>query len=102
MVQITAVQTQAGYALANQLVTTILPGNSASAITTAAGLALLGYPAGAVGFKKSFPFVTDIAEVPSIFSEAEDNTAIRGITIGTGVQTTGKTYQWFARKGYTI
>ncbi len=102
MVQITAVQTQAGYATPNQLVTTILPGNSQAAITTAAGLALLGYPAGFAGFKKSFPFVTDIAEVVSIFSEAEDNTGIRGITIGTGVQTTGKQYQWFARKGYSI
>ncbi len=102
MVQITAVQTQAGYAVPNQLVTTILPGNLAGSITTAAGLALLGYPAGAAGFKKSFPFVTDIAEVTSIFSEAEDNTGIRGITIGTGVQTTGKLYQWFARKGFSI
>lgn len=102
MVQITAIQTQVGYALPNQLVTTILPGNLPGSITTAAGLALLGYPAGAAGFKKSFPFVTDIAEVPSIFSEAEDNTGIRGITIGTGVQTTGKLYQWFARKGYSI
>ncbi len=102
MVQITAVQTQAGYATPNQLVTTILPGNLPGSIPTAAGLALLGYPAGAAGFKKSFPFVTDIAEVPSIFSEAEDNTGIRGITIGTSVQTSGSQYQWFARKGFSI
>lgn len=101
-VQIVAINTQTGYATPNQLQVKILPGNLIGSITTAAGLAIMGYPAGAAGFKKSFPFVTDVAEVPNIFSEAEDNTGIRGITIGTGVQTTGKQYQWFARKGYSI
>ncbi len=102
MVKIQQINTQAGYANPNQLQLIILPGNLLGSITTAAGLAPLGYPAGAAGFKKSFPFVTDIAEVSSIFSEAQDNTGIFGITIGTGVQTTGKLYQWFARKGYSI
>ncbi len=101
-VQVASFVTQAGYATPNQVVLTILPGNAVGKITTAAGLAPLGYPAGAAGYSGSFPYVTDAAEVVSIFSEAEDNTGFYGITIGTGVQTTGKLYQWFARKGYTI
>ena len=53
--------------------------------------------------------VTDIAEVVSIFSEAEDNTGINGILIGssvlglgTGAACNPQQYQWWARKGYTI
>ena len=62
----------------------------------------LVYPAGSAGAKFSYPFVSDIAEKATILTEAEDNKGIRGITIGTGVQTTGKLYQWIARKGYVI
>lgn len=109
MAQIVAINTQTGYAVANQLQLRILPGNPVGSITTAVGLNALVWPAAVAGFKKSFPFVTDIAEVSSIFSEAEDNTAFRGILIGTGVlglgtgvATTARTYQWFARKGYSI
>ena len=109
MGQIVAINTQTGYAVPNQLQLKILPGNPSGAITTAVGLNALVWPAAVAGFKKSFPFVTDIAEVSSIFSEAEDNTAFRGILIGTGVlglgtgaATTARTYQWFARKGYSI
>lgn len=109
MGQIVAVNTQTGYAVPNQLQLRILPGNLSGAITTAVGLAALVWPAGGVGFKKSYPFVTDIAEASAIFSEAEDNTAFRGILIGTGVlglgtgvATTARTYQWFALKGYTL
>jgi len=102
LVQIQQINTIAGYAVPSQLQCIILPGNSSTSITTAAGLAPIIYPAGLAGYKSSFPYVTDIAELTTIFSEAEDNTGIFGITVGTGVQTTGKLYQWFARKGFTI
>ncbi len=102
LVKIQQINTQAGYALANQLQLIIQPGNAVGQITTAAGLAALIYPAGGVAYHKSVPQVTDMAESSGILSEAEDNTGIHGITIGTGVQTTGKLYQWFARQGFTI
>lgn len=88
---------------ANQLRLKIMPqGQLAGAPTSASSLNAIDYPAGSATFKKSFPFVTDIAEKASIFSEAEDNTASTGVIIGTGVQTSGKLYQWFASKGYSI
>ena len=102
-VQITGFTTQAGYALPNVLNCTILPGNPSGSATTPVGLGALVYPTGVANYRTAkYPLVTDIAEIPTIFSEAEDNTGIRGITIGTGVQTTGKLYQWWARKGYSI
>lgn len=102
-VQITGFTTQAGYALPNVLNCTILPGNPSGSAITPVGLGALVYPTGVAGFRVAqYPLVTDIAEVPTLFSEAEDNTGIRGITIGTGVQTTGKLYQWWARKGWSI
>jgi len=109
MAQIVAINTQTGYAVANQLQLKILPGNPVGSITTAVGLAALVWPAGGAGFKRSYPFVTDIAEASAILSEAQDNCGFRGILIGTGVlglgtgvATTVRTYQWFAFKGYTL
>ncbi len=102
-VQVTGFTTQVGYNFANVLNCIILPGNPVGSIITPVGAGALIYPTGAAGFRVAqYPLVTDIAEIPTIFSEAEDNTAIRGITIGTGVQTTGKLYQWWARKGWSI
>lgn len=92
---ITAVTAQAGYnSFANQVTVQLS--------TPIAASTLLQYPVGAANFKRTYPFVSDIAEVSTILSEAEDNKGFLGITIGTGVQTTGKLYQWFARKGYTL
>lgn len=34
--------------------------------------------------------------------DATDNTSFRGVTIGSSVQTTGKVYQWVARRGLAI
>lgn len=92
-----------GYTVPNTLQLRILAnGNPTGSITTATGLPALIYPAGGATYKSSFPYVTDVAEISTDLSEAEDNTGIRGITIGTGVQTTGKLYQWFARRGFSI
>lgn len=109
-VQIAQINTQGGYAVANQLQCTILASQPVGAVTTAAGLGALTWPAGAAGYNGQYPLVTDIAEVPTIFSEAEDNTGKYGIIIGTAVQALSfggggaasgaKTWQWFARKGY--
>jgi hypothetical protein len=98
-----------GYHFNNVLQCQILPGGPVGSVTTAAGLADINYPAGVANYRGQFPLVTDIAEVVQDLSEAEDNTAIHGITIGTGVLGDGaggafapQTYQWFARKGYSI
>lgn len=91
------------YAFNSQLQLKILQtGQQPGAITSATGLPALVYPAGGATYKSSFPFVTDIAESATILSEAEDNTGIRGVTIGTGVQSSGDLYQWIARQGYAL
>lgn len=109
LVQIQSINTKAGYAVANELYCSILPGNPIGSPTTAVGLGALIYPAGAAGYSGQVPMITDIAEVVQDLSEAEDNTGIFGITIGTQAQalsttggaTTGvKTWQWFARQGF--
>jgi hypothetical protein len=38
----------------------------------------------------------------NLLDDATDNTSYTGISIGTTVQTTGKVYQWFARKGVSL
>jgi len=43
--------------------------------------------------------VIPTGEVATILTQAEANTAFTGVQIGTTVQTSGKTYQWFAKKG---
>lgn len=101
-IQVISVTTASGYAVPNLLTASILPGNPAGTVTTANGLADILYLAGTATFSGNYPYVTDIAEQPGILSEAEDNTGFYGITIGTGVQTSGVLYQWFARQGYTI
>lgn len=103
MCQIVQVNLQAGYAVANQLQLQILAtGNLIGSITTATGLSAIIYPGGGTTYNSNFPSVTDIAEKATILSEAESNDGILGITVGTGVQTTGVLYQWFARQGYSI
>jgi len=94
---ITAVTAQAGYNNAANLIT--LSGFTPAFV---AALPALVYPAGALGSRFRYPFISDIAEVATILTEAEDNKGIRGITIGTGVQTVAKLYQWFARKGFSV
>ena len=91
---ISAITAQSGYNSAANLVTlsdVILPATPA-----------LVYPAGSAGAKFTYPFVSDIAEKATILTEAEDNKGIRGITVGTSVQTSGKLYQWIARKGFVV
>lgn len=55
----------------------------------------------------SFAQVVPVGEAASssyanLLDDATDNQSFTGISIGTTVQTTGKLYQWFARKGVTI
>lgn len=38
----------------------------------------------------------------NLLDDATDNVSFTGISIGATVQTTGKVYQWFARKGVTL
>lgn len=103
LTQIVQFNTQAGYATPNQVQLQIVTqGNPLTAPQDAFALAALVYPTGAANYHGQVPLVTDIGETVPNLSEAEDNTGILGITIGTGVQTTGKLYQWFARKGYII
>lgn len=42
------------------------------------------------------------ATYANTLDDATDNTSFRGVIIGTSVQTTGKLYQWVARRGTTI
>ncbi|MFP3859229.1 MAG: hypothetical protein ACLFUW_00255 [Bacteroidales bacterium] len=54
-----------------------------------------------------FPIVVPFGETANgtfanDLDDATDNQAIRGVTIGTAVQTDGKEYQWVARKGTSI
>lgn len=101
--QITQINTQAGYANPNQLQLQIVQqGNAVSAPTSASSLSALTYPAGTATYRSTLPHVVDIAEKASILSEAEDNTGFLGVQVGTSVQTSGKLYQWFASKGYSI
>lgn len=94
--KITAVSTQAGYSLPNELTLQLQGG------VTAAGLAAFNYPVGVANFKSSFPFVSDIAEIPTIFTEAEDNVGIRGMIFGPSLfaaaTTNPSTVFWMAYK----
>jgi hypothetical protein len=47
----------------------------------------------------TFAQVVPIAETATLLTQAETNNSFTGVQIGTTVQTSGKTYQWFARKG---
>lgn len=47
----------------------------------------------------SFAQVVPIAEVATILTQAEVNQSWTGVQVGPTVMTSGKTYQWFARKG---
>lgn len=38
----------------------------------------------------------------NLLDDATRNDSFRGVIVGTSVQTSGKTYQWFARKGVTL
>jgi hypothetical protein len=38
----------------------------------------------------------------NLLDDATDNQSFTGVSIGSTVQTTGKVYQWFARKGVTV
>lgn len=59
--------------------------------------------AGGVTFAQVVP-VGEAATSPyqNLLDDATDNVSFTGISIGTTVQTTGKVYQWFARKGVTL
>lgn len=47
----------------------------------------------------TFAQTVDVAETATILTQAEVNNSFTGVQIGTTVQTSGKTYQWFAKKG---
>lgn len=105
LIQVVSLTAPAGYAAVSKSLLTaniIATGNSPTQPTSATSLNAITYPAGAANFKSSFPYVIDIAESAGILSEAEDNAGFIGITVGTGVQTASKLYQWFARRGYTL
>jgi hypothetical protein len=55
----------------------------------------------------TFAQVVPVGEAASstyanLLDDATDNVSFTGVSIGTTVQTTGKVYQWFARKGVTL
>lgn len=55
----------------------------------------------------TFAQVVPVGEAASgsyanLLDDATDNQSVTGVIIGTGVQTTGKLYQWVARKGTSI
>lgn len=55
----------------------------------------------------SFPEVVPVGEAATapfqnLLDDATRNTSFNGIIVGTGVQTSGKLYQWFARTGVSI
>lgn len=58
---------------------------------------------GGVTFAQVIP-VGEAATVPyaNLLDDATRNLSFNGVVIGTGVQTTGKVYQWIAEKGLTI
>lgn len=66
------------------------------------------YPSSATaGAGVDFPLVVPVGETANstyanTLDDATDNQAITGVTIGTSMQTTGKVYQWVARKGQAI
>jgi len=59
--------------------------------------------AAGVGFAQVIP-VGQAASSPyeNLLDDATDNQSIRGVTVGTSVQTSGVQYQWIARKGTAI
>lgn len=55
------------------------------------------FPAtGSVPF--TFAQTVDMAEQATILTQAEENKSFTGVQIGSSVQTSGETYQWFAKK----
>lgn len=55
----------------------------------------------------NFPQVVPVGEAASgsyanLLDDATENQSFTGVQIGTTVQTSGKLYQWFARKGVTL
>lgn len=44
----------------------------------------------------------DVAETATILTQAEVNNSFTGVLIGGTVQTSGETYQWFAKKGDNV
>ncbi len=55
----------------------------------------------------SFPLVVPVGETANgtyanTLDDATLNQSVTGVTVGSGVQTTGKVYQWVARKGTSI
>lgn len=55
----------------------------------------------------SFAQVVPVGEAASgsyanLLDDATDNQSVRGVIVGSTVQTSGKLYQWFARKGVSI
>ncbi len=98
--QITSVNKQANYAVANQLTLQLV------GATTAAGLGALNWPVGVANFRSSFPFVSDIAEIATILTEAEDNVGYRGMIFGPSLfaaaTTNPSTVFWIATKADSV
>jgi hypothetical protein len=86
----------------NTTTNTITVDIDSSAFTTFA------YPSSATaGAGVEFPIVVPFGETANgtyanSLDDAVNNSAITGVTIGSAVQTTGKLYQWVARKGTSL
>jgi hypothetical protein len=77
--------------------------NINSTAFTAFAFPLSAVAAGGITFAQVVP-VGEAAAVPyqNLLDDATDNRAIRGIRIGTTVQTTATNYQWIASRGIAV
>lgn len=76
------------------------------------GFTTFAFPTSAVAAAGvSFAMVTPVGEAAinsvsqpygNLLDDATDNVSFTGVQIGTTVQTSGKLYQWFARRGVTV
>lgn len=86
--------------------------NSITVNIDSSGFTAFAYPSSAtaalgVNFAQVVPVGeaavnTTALPVANSLDDATDNVSFTGIQIGTTIQTTGKLYQWFARKGVSI
>lgn len=72
------------------------------------GFTAFAFPTTAIaGAGITFAQVVPVGEAATgayanLLDDATTNTSFRGVLVGTGVQTTGKLYQWIAKKGLSI
>lgn len=82
--------------------------NTITVDINSAGFTAFAFPTSAQALAGvSFPIVVPVGEAATspyqnLLDDATRNLSIRGVQIGTTVQTTGKLYQWIAKKGLSI